>query len=166
MRQYLFIILIIFPALAWAQNNSGQIHGDFDLNMQFYQDDKNINAVAPGETILNNSYLNIIYTKGNFTLGARYESYLNALLGLGHEQGYKGNGITHRFVTFTKDNLEVTAGSFYEQFGRGLVFRSYEDKNLGADNSLDGIRIKYEPLNGLYLKSFIGKSRTFFTKCK
>ena len=27
---------------------------------------------------------------------------------------------------------------------------------------MDGIRLKYSPISGLYLKSFIGKSRTYF----
>lgn len=161
MRLSLFLCLILFPTLLFAQDNSGQINGDFNLNMQFYQDDKSIEADAPDEIALNNSYLNIIYTKGNFTLGVRYESYLNALLGYSRE--YQGNDIIHRYATFNKDKLEVTAGNFYEQFGKGLTLRSYEDKGLGKDNSIDGIRIKYEPIDGLYLKSLIGKSRTFFT---
>ena len=28
---------------------------------------------------------------------------------------------------------------------------------------MDGIRLKYSPLKGMYLKTFIGKSRTYFT---
>ena len=31
------------------------------------------------------------------------------------------------------------------------------------DNAMDGIRVKYKPTNGLYIKTFIGKSRTHFT---
>ena len=57
---------------------------------------------------------------------------------------------------------KVTAGNFYEQFGKGLTLRSYEDKGLGIDNSIDGIRVNYEPMDGLYIKSLIGKSRTYF----
>ena len=53
----------------------------------------------------------------------------------------------------------ITAGNYYEQLGSGLIFRSYEDKGLGIDNAMDGFRLKYQPLMGLYLKTFIGKSR-------
>jgi hypothetical protein len=34
---------------------------------------------------------------------------------------------------------------------------------LGIDNAMDGVRLKYMPIQGLYLKTFIGKSRTHFT---
>jgi len=146
---------------SFAQNNSGEIHGDFDLNMQSYQEDDIIGAKAADEIILNNAYLNINYTKGDFAAGLRYESYLNALMDF--DDNYKGNGIPFRYAAYTIDGLEVTVGNYYEQVGSGLIFRSYENKGLGADNAMDGIRLKYSPLKGLYLKSFIGKSRTYFT---
>ena len=49
----------------------------------------------------------------------------------------------YRFARYTSDGLDVTVGNYYEQFGSGLVLRSYEDKGLGIDNSLDGVRLKY-----------------------
>ncbi len=158
------IIAITFSCAflgGFAQNNSGEIHGDFDLNLQSYQEDALIGAKAADETILNNSYLNINYTKGNFSTGIRYESYLNALAD--YDPDFKGNGIPYRFATFTIDGLEITAGNYYEQLGSGLIFRSYEEKGLGIDNAMDGVRLKYNPTNGVYLKTFIGKSRTYFT---
>ena len=154
----------IFSILAFnsfSQNNSSEIHGDFDLNMQSYQEDELIGAEAADEIILNNAYLNINYTKGDFVAGLRYESYLNALLDF--DDNYKGNGIPFRYISYTIDGLEVTAGNYYEQIGGGLIFRSYENKGLGIDNAMDGIRLKYKPLKGIYLKTFIGKSRTYFT---
>ena len=147
--------------ICFAQDNSGDFHGDFDLNMQSYQEDELIGAKAADEIILNNAYLNINYTKGDFSAGLRYESYLNALLDFDDE--YKGNGIMFRYATYTIDGLEVTAGNYYEQIGSGLIFRSYENKGLGQDNAMDGVRLKYRPLKGVYLKGFIGKSRTYFT---
>lgn len=154
----------IFSVLAinsFSQNNSGEIHGDFDLNMQSYQEDELIGAEAADEIILNNAYLNINYTKGDFVAGLRYESYLNALLDF--DDNYKGNGIPFRYISYSIDGLEVTAGNYYEQIGGGLIFRSYENKGLGIDNAIDGIRLKYKPVKGVYLKTFIGKSRTYFT---
>ena len=147
--------------ICFAQDNSGEFHGDFDLNMQSYQEDELIGAKAADEIILNNAYLNINYTKGDFSAGLRYESYLNALLDFDDE--YKGNGIMFRYATYTIDGLEVTGGNYYEQIGSGLIFRSYENKGLGQDNAMDGVRLKYRPLKGVYLKGFIGKSRTYFT---
>jgi hypothetical protein len=161
-KKITYTFIIFFLSLnSFAQNNSGEIHGDFDLNMQSYQEDELIGAKAADEIILNNAYLNINYTKGDFAAGLRYESYLNALLDFDND--YKGNGVPFRYATYTIDGLEVTVGNYYEQVGSGLIFRSYENKGLGADNAMDGIRLKYSPLKGIYLKSFIGKSRTYFT---
>ena len=162
LKKITYTFILSFLTLnSFAQNNGGEIHGDFDLNMQSYQEDEIIGAKAADEIILNNAYLNINYTKGDFTAGLRYESYLNALMDF--DDSYKGNGIPFRYASYTIDGLEVTVGNYYEQVGSGLIFRSYENKGLGADNAMDGIRLKYSPLKGIYLKTFIGKSRTYFT---
>ena len=160
MRKILFTLIFASPLLLLSQNNLGEIHGNFESNLQSYNNDPTIGAEAADEIILHNAFLNILYTKGNFTGGLRYESYLNALMD--YDPKYKGNGIPYRFATYTSDGLEVTVGNYYEQFGSGLIFRTYEDKGLGVDNSMDGIRLKYSPISGLYLKSFIGQSRTYF----
>ncbi|MDG1933875.1 MAG: DUF6029 family protein [Flavobacteriales bacterium] len=143
------------------ESNIGVITGDFNLNLQSYQEDSKIGAEAQDEIVLNNAYLNLNYTRGNFASGIRYESYLNALADFDPE--FKGNGIMYRYATYSIDNLEITAGNYYEQLGSGLIFRSYEEKGLGIDNAMDGVRLKYVPIDGLYLKTFIGKSRTYFT---
>ena len=143
------------------ESNIGVITGDFNLNLQSYQEDSKIGAEAQDEIVLNNAYLNLNYTRSNFASGIRYESYLNALADFDPE--FKGNGIMYRYATYSIDNLEITAGNYYEQLGSGLIFRSYEEKGLGIDNAMDGVRLKYVPIDGLYLKTFIGKSRTHFT---
>ena len=157
----LFITTISMSFLGFSQeNNLGEIHGDFNLNLQSYQEDLQIGAKAADEIILNNAYLNLNYTKGNFATGLRYESYLNALAD--YDPEFKGNGIAYRYATYSIDGLEITAGNYYEQLGSGLIFRSYEEKGLGIDNAMDGVRLKYSPIEGMYLKTFIGKSRTYF----
>jgi len=156
-------LLMVFGAsfLGFSQEvNTGEIHGDFDLNLQSYQEDELIGATAADEIILNNAYLNLNYIKGNFATGLRYESYLNALAD--YDPEFKGNGIPYRYATYSIDGLEVTVGNYYEQLGSGLIFRSYEEKGLGIDNAMDGVRLKYSPTQGTYLKTFIGKSRTHF----
>ncbi|MAW21166.1 MAG: hypothetical protein CMD16_02075 [Flavobacteriales bacterium] len=157
-----FFTTLGISLLGFSQElNLGEVHGDFNLNLQSYQEDKLIGAKAADEIILNNAYLNLNYLKGNFATGIRYESYLNALAD--YDPDFKGNGIPYMYATYNIDGLEVTAGNYYEQLGSGLIFRSYEEKGLGIDNAMDGVRVKYSPLKGIYLKSFIGKSRTYFT---
>ena len=157
----IFLISISNFLIAQDENSSLQIRGNFETNLQSYFIDSSIGAIEPtDERVLNNAYLNIRITKGNFTSGLRYESYLNALKD--YDSQYKGNGIPFKFATFASDGLEITVGNYYEQFGSGLVLRTYEDKGLGVDNALDGLRLKYSPFNGIYLTSLIGKSRTYF----
>ena len=142
-----FLIAAIYCNTAVAQSNStnsantnmGEVHGNFQMDAQYYTPDSTIGAAPAPEKVLMNAFANVIYTKGNFTAGFRYESYLNARQGF--DSRYQGNGILYRFATYKADFLEITAGSFYQQFGNGFVLRSYEDFGLGFDNALDGVRL-------------------------
>lgn len=142
--------------------NQGKITGNFQVDAQYYQEDSAIGAVQPNEEFLTNGFLNLIYTNSGFSAGIRYESYQNAMLGF--PTGYKGSGIAYRFASFTKDDLSVTVGNFYEQFGNGLVLRAYEERGLGYDNAIDGIRVKYKLFNGIELTGLVGQQRLYFEK--
>ncbi len=140
--------------------SNGEVRGNFQLDMQYYQEDSLIGAQDVPEKILSNGFLNLVYTNGPFSMGVRYESYLNALLGF--PDGYKGNGLTYRFASFQKKRLSVTVGNFYEQFGNGLIFRTYEERGLGYDNMMDGVRVKYSLARGLTVTGVTGVQRIFF----
>lgn len=159
-RQIVFIIFIVLSGFAFSQTNEGQVHGNFQADVQYYNTDTMIGASAVPEKLLMNSYANINYTKGKFSAGARLESYLNTLQGF--DARNNGLGIPYRYATFNSDELDVAVGNFYEQYGSGLLLRAYEDKGLGYDNAIDGIQVKYAPLKGIYLKGLIGKQRYYF----
>ena len=139
-----------------------EVHGNFQIDAQYYLEDSTIGAPVVPEKILSNGFGNLTFSRGNFNAGIRYESYQNALLGF--DTRYKGSGITYRYATYTVENLEITLGNFYDQFGSGLIFRSYEERGLGIDNAMDGIRLKYNPWDGVYVKGFIAEQRTYFDK--
>ena len=162
MKRLIIIIACSFISfITWAQDNSnGTIQGDFNLSTQSYYEDPAINAEKVDEFMLMNAYSNIRYNKGNFTAGVRFESYLNVLQGF--ESNFNGNGIPYRFAQYNVNGLDITVGNFYEQFGNGLIFRSYEEKTLGIDNVMDGVRLKYSPLKGLSLKGFVATQRFFW----
>jgi len=157
----LIIVCSLIPFITWAQDNSnGTIQGDFNFSAQSYTEDPAINAQKVDETMLMNAYSNIRFNKGNFTAGVRFESYLNVLQGF--DSRFDGNGIPYRFAQYNVNGLDITVGNFYEQFGNGLIFRSYEEKTLGIDNAMDGVRLKYSPLKGLSLKGFVATQRLFW----
>ncbi|OQX97981.1 MAG: hypothetical protein B6I24_06895 [Bacteroidetes bacterium 4572_128] len=167
MRKYFFLLIIFLISFyVKSQNNlqDGKISGNFELNAQSYKKDSLIKAEIPPEKILMNSYANINYEKGNFKAGFRYEAYMNSLKA--YDSRYDENGIPYRYVIYKINDLEITVGNYYEQFGNGLIFRTYEDKNLGYDNAMDGIRLKYNFNNRIYLKAIAGKQRFYFEKGK
>ena len=162
-RVLVFVLFILSGSLVNAQINIPfEVHGNFQLDAQYYLEDSLIGAPVVPEKVLSNGFGNLTFTRGNFGAGIRYESYLNPLLGF--DSRYKGSGITYRYATYTTGDLEVTLGNFYDQFGSGLIFRSYEERGLGIDNAMDGIRLKYNPWSGIYLKGFIGEQRSYFDK--
>ena len=62
MKKNVIILGLLFSYLFTNGQDLGEIHGDFNLNMQSYLEDASINAVAADEVIRNNSYLNILFT--------------------------------------------------------------------------------------------------------
>ena len=151
----------INPLYAQIKVGNGVISGDFALNGMFYQPDSLIGAEKVDSKVRANSWLNLQYTNSGFTVGARYEFYSFPLIDF-EKIGYKGQGITNYFVDYKNDFIQVTAGTFYEQFGQGFTLRSYEDRLLGIDNSLLGMRVKATPYKGLYLKGVWGIERKNF----
>ena len=159
---YLLSAICFFLSNAsFAQGLAGSnIHGNFEFNGQYYLPDSAIGAPKVNEKFLNNSFLNLNYEYQNFSAGIRYESYRNPLLG--YDKDYTGSGIMYRFLNYKKDDIDVTVGSFYDQFGNGLIFRSYEERGLGLDNAMEGVRVKYTPTPGVSLKGIVGVQRNFF----
>lgn len=161
LRKYItFIAPLLITVKAYSQQGISGVHGSFQTDVQTYIADSTIGAPEVPENVLANSFLNLVFTSGNFSAGIRYESFLNALQGF--DTRYEGNSYLFRYASYTADNLEVTAGNFYEQFGYGLILRSYNEWGLGYDNAMDGIRLKYNPYKGIYVKGFIAKQRSFF----
>lgn len=163
MKKLFVIALICMHFGAFSQNiGGGQIHGEFQTDFQYYLEDSLINAPLVKEKLLSNGYLNLVYTNQNLTMGVRYENYQNVMLGF--DPRYKGSGIPYRFAEYKHKDFEITVGNYYEQFGSGLIFRSYEERSLGIDNSIDGMRLRYTPLKGVMVKGIIGRQRFFFDK--
>ncbi len=164
MKRLILFVLGLYPALALGQeekkSDSGELHGFFQWDAQYYNRDSIIRAAEVPEKIASNAYANFTYTRGNFTFGVRYESYNPVLPGF--DSRYKGSGIANRFASYKLENLEVTVGNFYEQFGSGMALRAYWEWGLGFDNSFDGVRVRYRATEGLNLTALIGKQRFFF----
>lgn len=143
-------------------SDTGPISGNFQVLWQSYAEDDRIGAVVPPEKTGYNAFGNLIYNQGGFSAGIRYESYLNAVLGFPGR--FKGSGVGYRFARYVSPSqkTDVTIGNFYEQFGSGIVLRSYEERALGIDNAMDGLRVIFRPFSGLQIKTVYGKQRFDF----
>lgn len=158
-----FLICSLIPAIAVAQENSneGSVHGYYQIDAQYYNPDSLIGAPAVNEKMLSNAFGNILYTRGKFSTGVRYEAYNNVMQGF--DARYRGQGIVNRFARYEDKLLDITVGNIYEQFGSGLLFRTYYEPGLLYDNSLDGIRVISNPYKGFTFKGLVGKQRSFFS---
>jgi hypothetical protein len=156
----IFLLLLLVTITAKAQD-FGQFSGGFVSNGQLYQDDTKTHSIAPQDKFRANSYFTLGYNYKAFTLGLQYESYQPNPL-LGYSPSLKGEGIATYFFNYKAHDLDITAGYFYEQYGSGMILRSWEDKQLGMNNALKGVRIKFEATNYLNLSAFYGKQRDGF----
>lgn len=167
MKKIFNLIFLFSVGGLYAQNGNsfGQLSGNFQSDFQYYLRDSLIDPngeAFPDERLLGTGFFNLTYRKDNFMAGMRYENYQNNRVGL--PASYQGEGITYRYARFIKDGFDVTAGNFYEQFGSGIILRAYEERGLGLDNNLDGLRMLYSPIEGLSLKAVIGRQRNYFEK--
>lgn len=147
-----------------AQVNVGNINGNVETTFQYLNQDTLIGANQPPSKGLLNTYMNVFYTNGPFKAGVRLESYLPRIQG--YPNRFDGTGLGMRYVGYANDFVDVTVGSFYEQFGAGLAFRAYEDRALGYDNQMDGVRLIVTPYKGIKLKGVYGYQRLSFQSGK
>lgn len=165
LKAFAAIVVFLLSAMSLQSQEllpGARVWGNFQMDAQFYQNDSGIETDTVPERIRMNAFLNLNVEYQGLTLGMRYESYQGPLLGF--DPAYQGNGIPYRFASYRREGLEVTVGNFYEQYGNGLVLRTYVEPNLGLDNSIDGVRLSYQPVNGVTLRTMIGQQRLFFDK--
>ena len=159
--KYFFFATFFLPFFFISQ---GTISGNIESTFQYLNNDSIIGATQPVEKGLINSYMNVFYTHGKFKAGMRVESYLPRIQG--YPNRFDGTGIGMRYVGYANDLVDVTFGTFYEQFGSGLALRAYEDRALGYDNLLDGVRLIVRPKSGVVLKGVYGYQRLSFQQGK
>ncbi|MDC1372025.1 DUF6029 family protein [Flavobacteriaceae bacterium] len=161
MNKILFFISLIFSLTTVSQNNEN-IFGSFESNSQLLQDDSTLNFTSPDDNFRANSYFQLNYNIGNISTGIQYESYLPSAM-LGYYPQYSGeNGIASYFMNIKRNKIDITLGYFYGQFGNGLIFRSWENRQLGINNAIKGIKFKYKFSESFNLTTIYGQQRNGF----
>lgn len=66
-----------------------------------------------------------------------------------------------KYVSWQDDNFGFRAGDIFEQFGSGMVFRSFEDRTLGINNSIEGLFGSYTYQDYITVKGLYGRPRLY-----
>ena len=161
MRTFSALCLIVFGFLPiYAQNErSMTLHGAVQSDILFPQSDDAIGA-EKDDDVQTNTYLDLQLQSQRVDAGLRVEYLEHPLPGFEHD--FNGWGVPHFWVKARLGCAELTAGTFYEQFGSGLILRTYEERSLGIDNSLLGGRLTLKPTNGVTVKVLSGRQRRYW----
>lgn len=112
------------------------------------------------EDFRTNTYVDLALQSKYVDAGARFEYLEHPLPGF--EKDFKGWGVPFFYVKGKLNKAELTLGNFYDQFGSGFIFRTYEERSLGIDNSILGARLVVNPFSGVRLKALSGKQRRYW----
>lgn len=153
------LIFFLITASFINAQDQGQVSGNVQWDAQYYQEDTLIGAPIVPEGIRSTMRAKLVFQKGNFDAGLRFESYQKVIQGF--DSRFDGNAIPYRYAHYNKDQFDITIGSFYEQFGSGIILRSYYEPTLGYDSFLDGARVKFSPKKGIEFKGLLGKQRFY-----
>jgi hypothetical protein len=157
-RLILCTLALLLTAGMFAQKKS-LFSGSITSINHLYHTDRAINFIRPVNPFATNTITQLNYSFSDFTAGLQYEAYLPPLSGYPYQ--LEGNKITGRYFRYSKESLDVTVGSFYEQFGNGIIYRSYENRELGINSSTDGLKVIFRPLPYLRITALYGAQRRF-----
>lgn len=144
-----------------AQENV-TLNGSIQSDVLLPQEDNAIGTKYDSNSdILTNTYADLHLRSKWVDAGARVEFLEYPLPGF--ERDFQGWGVPHLYVKGKVGNgFEVTLGDFYDQFGSGFIFRAYEERSLGIDNSIRGLRLNMSAIDGLNLKLLGGLQRRYW----
>lgn len=166
-NKYIFYI-IIFLLHSPIVNSQilKNLTSSYESYSAYYLDDSKIGDFSFEDRFRSNNYLNLkssIVNNWNFEL--QIESYLPTAL-LNYSPNFKDTGISTFKIQYNKKDLNISLGNFYEQFGSGMILRSWEDRSLGINNSIRGLNVKYRINDKINFTTLIGNQKKGFKYSK
>ena len=164
MRRILSLTLLAAAALTAAAQQDGPdkivVTGSVQSDILIPQEDEKIGTGTYDDFALTNTYADLQLRSKYVEAGARFEFTEFPLPG--YEKDFEGWGVPYFYAKGRYKWAELTAGDFYDQFGSGLIFRTYEERSLGIDNALRGGRLVLTPFKGVQVKGLGGKQRRYW----
>ncbi len=149
------------PIIAQAQDKIPiTLQGSLQADVLFPEEDDAIQSGVYKDKVLANAYLSLNLQSTYVKAGGRLE-YLDHPLP-GFEPDFQGWGVPYFYVTGKFKKMALTIGDFYDQFGSGFIFRTYEERSLGIDNSLRGAHLAVDCVEGVRIRALGGKQRYYW----
>ena len=161
MYKRIFFILITLLTLAFAALDKAQdLKNDFLPEYLGFSNQLKYSNDITRKLEIFEDWLNVDYQKGNFGAGIRFEIFQpndpNPSISRGKN---RYADIAYKYIKANigdaEEGGEITVGNFYTLFGRGLVLKSYEDRNIRVDNNLLGVKLEAR-YTGFYLTALTG----------
>ena len=156
--------IILLSCAVLSAQDKGYVSASLESTNHFYVNDKgndffkeDLSQLKNDNFFASNDYLKVDYYKGRLSAGTQLEGYLPRLVG--YPENLNKMSLSNLYVSWTDKSYSVTAGTFYDQFGSGLLFRSWEDRTLGLNNALLGVRATYNFKDYLSMKVLWGIPR-------
>jgi len=157
---------VLLGTCNWALGQSkdsdkGQFSGNLLLTYQKYVRDDSIGAntkVYKENTASADAWLFMQYRIKGYSFVLRYDAFNNSPL-LDPQSAYTNHGVGFWQINKSVDKLDITMGSFYDQFGTGILFRAYEQRQIGIDYAIQGMRLKYNINDKWAIKGFAGNQK-------
>ena len=164
---YLLLFLLAVPSVFAGENERekdlGHLTGSLESTNHFYVEDA-ANSFFPsmqpqlkGGKFASNDYLKLDYYKGRISAGMQLEGNFPSLVGYPVSENVMS--LSNLYVSWRDKSYSVTAGTFYEQLGSGILFRSWEDRMLGLNNAMLGARATYNFQDKFAVRAFWGVPR-------
>ena len=168
-KKLICLLLAFSPSVgAMAQSDNGVVvTGSVQSDILIPEFDPEIQERAHkvDDWATTNTFADVNIMSEHVDAGARFEFLEHPLPGFrppSFSKDYAGWGVPYFYVKTHFKNWDLTLGNFYEQFGSGFILRTYEERNLGIDNSLLGGRFTIRPVAGVSFKLLGGKQRRYW----
>lgn len=148
-------VLLLLIALPAAGSDPVSVHGvnQFEYSVS---NDAERDSTVPKEIL--EDWLDVDFHFDRVMVGFRYETFQPHELGPDSARA----GFTQRYTQIKYSDGGIRAGNFYGIFGRGLLFRSYEDRGVRIDGNMDGIYL-WGTRGDFSGKAFSGRMRDIST---
>ena len=139
----LCLLVSVTVSAGERKRDLGRLSGSVETSWGVYLDDPALSTPLT-QRYGTNTYLNLGYTIKGFRAGLQYDIYEPQMLG--YDSELKGNGLKGFYAGWADSRWDITLGTFYGQFGSGMLFRAFEQRDMGINTSVLGASVRWRPL--------------------